>query len=104
MTDEWLRSSAVAAVGCVVQVGWTPLIIASSAGHTDIVTYLLQLNSVDVNAVNSTGQTALHYAASKDRLQVACLFHCMSAFISVWPYLSSTFSLSLVVTVHLSVS
>ena len=91
MTDEWLCSSAVPAVGCVVQVGWTPLIIASSAGHTDIVTYLLQLNSVDVNAVNSTGQTALHYAASKDRLQVACLFHCMSTFISVWPYLSSTY-------------
>jgi len=54
-------------------VGWTPLIIASSAGHSDIVTYLLQLERVNVDAINSTGQTAMHYAASKDRLQVNLL-------------------------------
>jgi len=53
-----------------MQVGWTPLIIASSAGHVEIVSYLLQLEGVNVNAVNSTGQTAMHYAASKDRFQV----------------------------------
>ena len=46
------------------------MIIASSAGHSEIVAYLLELDGVDVNAVNSTGQTAMHYAASKDRFQV----------------------------------
>jgi len=62
--------------GCLtlwLQVGWTPLIIASSAGHSEIVAYLLELSGVNIDAVNSTGQTAMHYAASKDRLQVG--FH-----------------------------
>jgi len=46
------------------------MIIASSAGHSEIVAYLLQLEGINVDAMNSTGQTAMHYAASKDRFQV----------------------------------
>lgn len=52
------------------QVGWTPLIIASSAGRDEIVAYLLDCHGVKASAVNSTGQCALHYAASKDRFKV----------------------------------
>jgi len=57
-----------------LQVGWTPLIIASSAGRDDIVAYLLECSSVHVNAINSTGQCALHYAASKDRFKVTGMY------------------------------
>ncbi|VDM32427.1 unnamed protein product [Hydatigera taeniaeformis] len=52
--------------------GWTPLMIAVSAGREDVVAYLLNAGlSVDVNVVNSTGQNCLHYAASKNRLSIA---------------------------------
>ena len=45
--------------------------IAVSAGHEDVVAYLLEAGlSVDVNIINSTGQNCLHYAASKNRLSV----------------------------------
>lgn len=50
--------------------GWTALIIATSAGHQEIVEYLVS-RGADINAVNTTGQSALHYAASKDRLSIA---------------------------------
>ncbi len=43
--------------------------IAVSCGHKDI-TYMLLLKGAQVNAVNSTGQCPLHYAASKDRYEV----------------------------------
>ncbi|CAD5115172.1 DgyrCDS4169 [Dimorphilus gyrociliatus] len=46
--------------------GWTPLIIAVSAGREEIVDLLLQCGA-DVNTTNSTGQCSLHYAASKNR-------------------------------------
>lgn len=42
---------------------WTPLHSAVSAGHTDIVQALIS-GGADVNAANSSGQTALHYAVS----------------------------------------
>ena len=50
--------------------GWTPLIIASSAGHIECVQLLLPL-SPSLNSHTHTGQTALHYAASKNRLAIA---------------------------------
>ena len=50
--------------------GWTPLIIASSAGHENIVKILLQKDA-DPNKTTSTGQTALHYAASRNRFKIA---------------------------------
>ena len=50
--------------------GWTPLLIATSAGHQPIVEYLVS-KGADINAVNTTGHSALHYAASKDRLPIA---------------------------------
>lgn len=49
--------------------GWTPLMIAASAGHKPCVDLLLSLNA-DVNAENSTKSTALHYAASKNHVEV----------------------------------
>ena len=42
---------------------WTPLHSAVSAGHTEIVQALIS-GGADVNAANSSGQTALHYAVS----------------------------------------
>ncbi|GFO12482.1 26S proteasome non-ATPase regulatory subunit 10-like [Plakobranchus ocellatus] len=47
---------------------WTPLIIASSAGGTQIVHNLIA-NGAQINAVNQNGQSSLHYAASKNRLE-----------------------------------
>lgn len=41
--------------------GWTPLMSAVSAGRGEAVNVLLQ-DGADVNAKNSSGQTALHYA------------------------------------------
>lgn len=57
------------------QSGWTPLMIASSAGRIEIVRYLLECGA-DVTAQNSTKQTALHYAASKGHLNVIFVFFC----------------------------
>ncbi|KAM7541439.1 hypothetical protein Aperf_G00000032655 [Anoplocephala perfoliata] len=52
--------------------GWTPLMIAVSAGREDVVVYLLDSGlSINVNTVNSTGQNCLHYAASRNRLSIA---------------------------------
>jgi 26S proteasome non-ATPase regulatory subunit 10 len=48
---------------------WTPLIISVSAGMEDVVRLLIGCGA-DVNATNKTGQSPLHYAASKNRLQV----------------------------------
>lgn len=50
--------------------GWTPLMIAASAGRAENVRQLLY-QGADALASNSRGQTALHYAASKGQLDVA---------------------------------
>lgn len=43
--------------------------IATSAGSKDVVQLLIG-KGADANALNSTGQCSLHYAASKDRFEV----------------------------------
>ncbi|WKY01757.1 hypothetical protein Q1695_015620 [Nippostrongylus brasiliensis] len=53
--------------------GWTPLMIASSAGRVEIVRYLLSLPHVDVSHRNANQQTALHYAASKNHREITHL-------------------------------
>jgi len=50
--------------------GWTPLMIASSAGHESIVIMLLE-KSADIHIINFTGQSCLHYAASKNQATIA---------------------------------
>lgn len=55
------------------QSGWTPLMIAVSAGREDVAKFLINEENVDVNVVNSTGQCSLHYAASKNRFEVSKL-------------------------------
>ncbi|KAI9018012.1 ankyrin repeat-containing domain protein [Phycomyces nitens] len=50
------------------QSGWTPLMIAASAGHEKVVELLLEHGS-DPLEQNESGQTALHYAASKNKLE-----------------------------------
>ncbi|KHN88329.1 26S proteasome non-ATPase regulatory subunit 10 [Toxocara canis] len=57
----------------VDDMGWSPLMIASSAGRLDVVRYLATLPHVDVNMANSNGQTALHYAASKNHPMIASI-------------------------------
>ncbi|BFZ64896.1 putative ankyrin-repeat protein [Saitoella coloradoensis] len=51
----------------------TPLMIAVSAGQDEIAKKLLQNPEVDVNIQSHGGQTALHYAVSKKRLDLVSL-------------------------------
>jgi ankyrin repeat protein len=53
----------------ILQLGWTPLMIAVSAGRGDIVQTLLD-RGASVNHSNDNGQISLHYAASKGRLEM----------------------------------
>lgn len=53
----------------IFQMGWTPLMIAASAGHLDVLS-LLFAHEPDITATNLNGCTALHYAASKQHLKV----------------------------------
>lgn len=54
----------------VFQLGWTPLIIAVSTGHLDIVRMLLKTRKVDIEQSNSSGARPLHYACSKNYYEV----------------------------------
>ena len=49
--------------------GWTPLIIAASAGHSDLLKLLLD-KGAEVNRTTEQGRTALLYAASKGRTEL----------------------------------
>lgn len=53
--------------------GWTPLMMASSlkAGDGDALIDTLLSAGADVNAKNNNGQTALHFAASKNNIDTA---------------------------------
>ncbi|KAL9600126.1 MAG: hypothetical protein Q9219_003382 [cf. Caloplaca sp. 3 TL-2023] len=51
--------------------GWTPLMIASSLKEGDALVDLLLNKDADVNAKNHNGQTALHFCASKNNLDIA---------------------------------
>ncbi|KAK6744470.1 hypothetical protein RB195_011277 [Necator americanus] len=55
------------------EMGWTPLMIAASAGRVEVVRYLLSLPQVDVNHRNNNLQTALHYAASRNHAEITHL-------------------------------
>lgn len=44
--------------------------IACSAGRLEVVKYLVKLPYVNVNSANCNGQTALHYASSRNHPQV----------------------------------
>ncbi|MCJ1322088.1 hypothetical protein MMC15_007433, partial [Xylographa vitiligo] len=57
--------------------GWTPLMIAASLRDGDELVDLLIQKEADVNAANYNGQAALHFAASKNNLEVArrLIFH-----------------------------
>ncbi|KAI1276643.1 ankyrin [Xylaria sp. FL0933] len=51
--------------------GWTPLMIAASVKDGDVLVELLLSRGADVNHKNQNGQTALHFVASKNNLEVA---------------------------------
>ncbi|KAG0412004.1 hypothetical protein HPB47_010864 [Ixodes persulcatus] len=68
---------------------WTALMIASSVGHADIVSSLLE-RGAQVNAVNQTGHTSLHYAASKGHLEVARLLLEQHADVNARDHMGST--------------
>ena len=63
---------------CVCQSNWTPMMIAASAGHTQIVKMLIG-HGAQVNAVNCNGQCSLHYAASRGRFEVWIIRFCFGA-------------------------
>ena len=66
----FLRSSGCTGTA-LRQAGWTPLMIAVSAGHLDASRTLLAAGA-SARAANENGQTALHYAASRNRTPVRC--------------------------------
>ncbi|KAL9063409.1 MAG: hypothetical protein Q9161_009479 [Pseudevernia consocians] len=51
--------------------GWTPLMIAASVREGDDLVDMLLGKEADVNAKNYSGQTALHFTASKNNLETA---------------------------------
>ncbi|MCJ1252518.1 Ankyrin-2 [Lignoscripta atroalba] len=51
--------------------GWTPLMIASSLREGDELLDILLNKEADVNMKNYSGQTALHFCASKNNLETA---------------------------------
>lgn len=51
--------------------GWTPLMIAASLREGDDVVDMLLSKEADVNAKNYSGQTALHFTASKNNIETA---------------------------------
>lgn len=51
--------------------GWTPLMIAASLRDGDDLVDMLLNKEADVNAKNYSGQTALHFTASKNNLETA---------------------------------
>ena len=54
---------------CVMDVLWTPLLIASNCGHSNIVKYLLEQKAY-VNKKDVSGWSALHYACQNGHVDV----------------------------------
>ncbi|KAJ2988012.1 hypothetical protein NUW58_g4199 [Xylaria curta] len=52
-------------------IGWTPLMIAASVKDGDAIVDILLNRGADVNQTNHSGQTALHFVASKNNLELA---------------------------------
>lgn len=50
--------------------GWTPLVTAVVGGTTDVVSWLLACDEVDVNRADATGATPLHHASRLGRVDV----------------------------------
>ena len=50
--------------------GWTALMAAAFHGHTEIVTSLLKVKGIEVNATNEDGWTAIMWAARHGHLGV----------------------------------
>lgn len=65
-------------IDCKDEMNWTPLIIACSAGHLEIVKLLLGAGA-SVNSRTTNNQTALHYAASKNHLDICKLLNAAGA-------------------------
>ena len=68
---------------------WSPLTIASSAGHTDCVNLLLS-HGANSKSTTANGQTPLHYAASRARIPIITLLLNAGAPVSVQDSLGST--------------
>merc|ERR1712025_201609 len=68
----WLLAQAKELLDVKDSDGWTPLIIACSAGHTELVLSLLE-GGADINATTSQGRSSLLYAASKGRSELCSL-------------------------------
>ncbi|KAI1373586.1 ankyrin [Hypoxylon crocopeplum] len=51
--------------------GWSPLMIAASVKDGEAVVDLLLSRGAEVNQKNNNGQTALHFVASKNNLEIA---------------------------------
>lgn len=62
-------------------IGWTPLLIASSRGHMELVNNLL-LNHSRVDVFDIDGRSALHLAAEKGYIQVCDALLSNKAFIN----------------------
>ncbi|EAU81538.2 ankyrin repeat domain-containing protein 44 [Coprinopsis cinerea okayama7 len=50
--------------------GWTPLMFAANEGHANIVSRLLQIPGIEVNAVDDKGRTALMFAANNGHVDI----------------------------------
>ena len=53
--------------------GWTPLMRATEKGDVALTRYLLQIETVNVNAQSELGTTALHVAAAQGQAEIAQL-------------------------------
>ena len=64
-----LKHNISAANNFRFQMGWTALMMASSAGRKEVVEFLLE-RGADAKCRNGNGQNCLHYAASKGHFEV----------------------------------
>ncbi|KAH7627554.1 ankyrin repeat-containing domain protein, partial [Sordaria sp. MPI-SDFR-AT-0083] len=53
------------------EMGWTPFMIAASVKESDAIIDLLLSRGADINQTNNQNQTALHFIASKNNIDLA---------------------------------